>query len=128
MHEHALRAPLPHVGQARSVPRAVAGWQNGSGSFSSAAMLARVNWAATLPASQRFTLARGAAYSRKTPDNMLSFFMDRLSPAYLDKGPSNDLVTYLRANATWPATEALLNTKSAGLARRSVGSSEYQFV
>ena len=54
--------------------------------------------------------------------------MDRLSPAYLDAAPYNDLLTYLRATATWPASDALLNTKSAGLARLIVGSSEYQFV
>jgi hypothetical protein len=51
-----------------------------------------------------------------------------LSPAYLDPAPHDDLLTYLKANATWPATDALLNTKSAGLARLIVGSSEYQFV
>ena len=122
------RTPLTNMGQTLYEPPDVAGWETGPGWFSSRAMLSRMNFAATLAANQRFNLARDAAYSRKTPDNMLSFFMDRLSPAYLDKGPSNDLVTYLRANATWPATDALLNTKSAGLARLIVGSSEYQFV
>jgi hypothetical protein len=74
-------------------------------------------------------MARDAAVSsRRTPDDMLAFFMDRLSPAYLDEGPRSELLAYLRASAAWPASDALLNTKSAGLARLIVGSSEYQFV
>ena len=69
-----------------------------------------------------------AAYAKLTPDAVLAYFMGRLSPAYLDQAPHDDLLTYLRANATWPASDALLNTKSAGLTRLIVGSSEYQFV
>jgi uncharacterized protein (DUF1800 family) len=123
------RTPLTNMGQTLYEPPDVAGWELGPGWFSSGAMLSRMNFAATLAANQRFNLARDVAVSsRRTPDDMLSFFIDRLSPAYFDQGPYNDLLTYLRANATWPASDALLNTKSAGLARLVVGSSEYQFV
>ena len=123
------RTPLTNMGQTLFEPPDVAGWELGPGWFSSGAMLARMNFAATLASNQRFNLARDAgAYSRRAPDDMLAFFMDRLSPAYLDPGPYDELLTYLRANAAWPASDALLNTKSAGLARLIVGSSEYQFV
>jgi len=123
------RTPLTNMGQTLFEPPDVAGWELGPGWFSSGAMLARMNFAATLASNQRFNLARDVAvYSRRTPDDVLAFFTDRLSPAYLDPGPYNELLTYLRANATWPASDALLNTKSAGLARLIVGSSEYQFV
>ena len=122
------RTPLTNMGQTLFEPPDVNGWELGPGWFSSGAMLARMNFATTLAANQRFNLAREVAVARRTPDDMLAFFMDRLSPAYLDQGPYNDLLTYLRTNATWPATDAVLNTKSAGLARLIVGSSEYQFV
>jgi uncharacterized protein (DUF1800 family) len=125
----AARTPLANMGQTLFEPPDVAGWDLGPGWFSSGAMLSRMNFAATLAGNQRFNLARDvAAYSRRSPDDVLSWFMERLSPASLDAGPYDELLTYLRANATWPATDALLNTKSAGLARLIVGSSEYQFV
>jgi uncharacterized protein (DUF1800 family) len=125
----AARTPLTNMGQTLFEPPDVAGWELGPGWFSSGAMLSRMNFAATLAGNQRFNMARAAAVgSRRTPDDMLAFFMDRLSPAYLDEGPRSELLTYLRANAAWPASDALLNTKSAGLARLIVGSSEYQFV
>ena len=123
------RTPLTNMGQTLFEPPDVAGWELGPGWFSSGAMLSRMNFAATRAANQRFNLARDVgAVGRRAPEDALAFFLDRLSPAYLDQGPYNDLLTYLRANATWPATDALLNTKSAGLARLVVGSSEYQFV
>jgi uncharacterized protein (DUF1800 family) len=125
----AARTPLTNMGQTLFEPPDVAGWELGPGWFSSGAMLARMNFAASLAGNQRFNLARdAAANSRRSPDDVLAWFMDRLSPAYLDEGPRGELLTYLRANAAWPATDALLNTKSAGLARLIVGSSEYQFV
>jgi hypothetical protein len=123
------RTPLTNMGQTLFEPPDVSGWDLGPRWFSSGTMLARMNFAATLAANQRFNLARDvAAYAKRTPDDVLAYFLDRLSSAYLDQAPHDDLLTYLKANATWPATDALLNTKSAGLARLIVGSSEYQFV
>ena len=123
------RTPLTNMGQTLFEPPDVNGWELGPGWFSSGAMLARMNFATTLAANQRFNLARDVgAVARRSPEEALTFFIDRLSPAHLDRAPYDDLLTYLRANATWPATDALLNTKSAGLARLIVGSSEYQFV
>jgi len=124
-----LRTPLTNMGQTLYEPPNVAGWELGPGWFSSGAMLARMNFASTLAANQRFNLARDVAqYSRRTPDDVLAYFMDRLSPSYLDQGPRDDLLGYLRAGATWPVNDTVLGSKSAGLARLIVGSSEYQFV
>jgi uncharacterized protein (DUF1800 family) len=124
-----LRTPLANMGQTLYEPPDVAGWELGPGWFSSGAMLARMNFASTLAANQRFNLAREVApAARRTPEDLLAFFMNRLSPSYMDQGPRDDLVTYLRAGASWPASDNALNSKSAGLTRLIVGSSEYQFV
>ena len=123
------RTPLSNMGQTLYEPPDVSGWNLGTSWFSSGSMLSRMNFATTLAANQRFNLLRDvSASSRRTPEDVLAYFMDRLSPAPLDPGPSDELLSYLRAGATWPASDALLNTKSAGLARLIVGSSEYQFV
>ena len=122
------RTPLANMGQTLFEPPDVAGWALGPDWFSTGAMLARMNFAATLAANQRFNLATAADSFRRTPDDLMGFFMNRLSPAPYDNAPYAELMTYLRTGATWPATTAQLNTKVAGLAKLMVGSSEYQFV
>ena len=67
-----------------------AGW------FSTGAMLARMNFAATLAANQRFNVSRATTLYRATPEALLDFFLfDRLSPAPFDRQPYNDLLSYL---------------------------------
>ena len=122
------RTPLVNMGQTLFEPPDVAGWSLGPDWFSTGAMLARMNFAATLASNQRFNLATAAAASRRRPEDLLGFFMDRLSPAPYDNAPYTELMTYLRTGATWPVTDAQLNAKVAGLAKLMVGSSEYQFV
>jgi hypothetical protein len=87
-----------------------------------------MNFAATLAANQRFNLARDAGAYRNTPEGVLSFFLQRLSPAPYDSDPYGELLGYLQAGITWTGADAQLNTKSPGLVRLIVGSSEYQFV
>ena len=122
------RAQLVSMGQVLWEPPDVAGWSLGPDWFSTGAMLARMNFAATLSANQRFNLARDADIAKRSPEDFLEFFLNRLSPAPYDSAPFGELLTYLRSGATWPATTATLNAKSAGLAKLIVGSSEYQFV
>ena len=55
------RTPLTNMGQTLFEPPDVAGWELGPGWFSTGAMLARMNFAATLAANQQFNLARAAA-------------------------------------------------------------------
>jgi hypothetical protein len=71
---------------------------------------------------------RGPTGARTSPEDLISFFLDRLSPAAYDRDPYAALVDYLRTGASWPASDAQLQSKTSGLARLIVGSSEYQFV
>jgi uncharacterized protein (DUF1800 family) len=122
------RTPLTNMGQTLFEPPDVAGWELGPGWFSTGAMLARMNFASTLAANQKFNLARAAAPYRSTPENVLEFFLDRLSPSPFEHTPHAELVAYLRSGGAWTGSDAQLNTKAAGLAKLIVGSAEYQFV
>ena len=85
------RTPLTNMGQTLFEPPDVAGWELGRGWFSTGAMLARMNFAATLAANQKFNLARAAAPYRSTPENVLDFFLDRLSPSPFEHVPYTEL-------------------------------------
>lgn len=122
------RTPLTNMGQTLFEPPDVAGWALGEGWFSSGAMLARMNFAATLAANQRFNLARDAGSYRSAPERVLAYFFERLSPAPFDGEPYDELLGYLRAGPEWTGTDAQLNTKCPALARLIAGSSEYQLV
>ena len=66
--------PLANMGQILYEPPDVAGWDAGRRWFSTGAMLARMNFAASLASNQKFNLARAAKPVSSTPDAMLSFF------------------------------------------------------
>jgi uncharacterized protein (DUF1800 family) len=122
------RTPLTSMGQTLFEPPDVNGWDVGEGWFSTGATLARMNFASTLAFNQRFNLGRDAQAGRASAENLLSLFLDRLSPAPYDNAPYGSLLAYLRAGATWPPNDTVLTNKAAGLARLIVGSSEYQFM
>jgi uncharacterized protein (DUF1800 family) len=122
------RTPLTNMGQTLFEPPDVAGWTLGRGWFSTGAMLARINFAATLAANQRFNLARDVAGVRSSPESILDFFMNRFSAAPFDREPYDELANYLRAGVAWTGSDAQLNSKCPGLARLIMGSSEYQLV
>jgi uncharacterized protein (DUF1800 family) len=120
--------PLTQMGQTLFEPPDVNGWDLGQGWFTSGSTLARMNFAASLASNQRFNLGRAAAAARSTPEDMMSFFLDRLSPATYDGEPYNGLLDYLRSGGTWTGTDAQLVVKASGLTRLIVGSSEYQLM
>lgn len=122
------RTPLTNMGQTLFEPPDVAGWELGPGWFSTGAMLARMNFASTLAANQRFNLARAAAPYRTSPESLLDFFLDRLSPSPYEHVPYGELLGYLQAGGAWTGSDVQVNAKAAGLAKLIVGSSEYQFV
>jgi uncharacterized protein (DUF1800 family) len=122
------RTPLTNMGQTLLEPPDVAGWELGRGRFSTAAMLSRMNFAATLAANQKFNLARAAAAHRGSPEHLLGFFLERLSPSPFEQAPYRELMGYLNSGGAWTGSDAQLNTKAAGLAKLIVGSAEYQFV
>ena len=69
--------PLTNMGQLLFEPPDVAGWELGPGWFSSGAMLARMNFASTLGANQRFNLARDARRTARARRNaVLDFLLD----------------------------------------------------
>jgi len=116
------------MGQQLFEPPNVAGWPPGAAWFSTGTMLARTNFAATLAASQKEFLAASLASDGGTPQALLAAMLDRVTPAPLDLGPQQALMSYLGGAGTWIGSGEQLNTRSAGLVRLLVGSSEYQFV
>ncbi len=122
------RNALIPMGQVLFEPPDVAGWELGHGWFSTGAMLSRMNFAGTLAFNQRFNLARDAVVARQSPDALLEYMLDRLSPARYDSEPIEDLKQFLQTGGAWTGSDAQLQSKGNGLARLILGSSEYQFV
>jgi len=123
------RTPLTNMGQTLFEPPDVAGWALGADWFSTGTMLARMNFAATLAANQRFNLTRTAGAARVSPDQLIDYFLfERLSPAPFELGPYRELLAYANTANPWTGSDAQVNQKAAGLARLIVGSAEYQFV
>ena len=122
------RTPMVNMGQTLFEPTDVNGWDVGRGWFSTGAMLARMNFAATLASNQRFNLARDGGAFRSSPENLMSYFMGRFTPAPFDSNPYGELIAYLRSGGGWTGTDAQVNARAPGLARLIIGSSEYQLV
>jgi len=123
-----LRSPLANMGQHLFEPPNVGGWPLGAGWFSTGTMLARTNFAATLASSQKAFLGATLKAKSQTPEALLGAMLDRVTPAPLDAGPEQALMTYLFAAGAWNGSGEQLNTRASGLARLLVGSSEYQLV
>ena len=125
-----VRTPLTNMGQTLFEPPDVNGWELGRGWFATGAMLARMNFAASLAANQKFNLARAAAAVKASPDTLLDWFLlEKLTPAAFEFAPYTDLQNYVRAGVTqWTGSDAQVNAKVAGLVRLIVGASEYQFI
>lgn len=119
---------LVSMGQQLFEPPDVAGWELGPGWISSGAMLSRMNFAASLAASQRTALTAAALPFAKTPESFLSYFIERLAPAPLDAATYGDLLTYLRSSGAWTGSESQVRTKAAGLVHLILGAGEYVFV
>jgi uncharacterized protein (DUF1800 family) len=119
---------LANMGQQLFEPPDVAGWDLGQSWFSTGAMLARMNFAATLTKNQRVNISAAAQGKGPTPDALLSFYLDQLTPAPYDRSSYDDLLAYLRAGGNWTGSDTQLGTKAPGLLHLIVGSSEYQFV
>src|SRR5437867_3933785 len=115
-------APLSNMGQILYEPPDVSGWDAGATWFATGAMLARMNFAASLAANQKFNLAVAARASSKTPEALLSFFRDELVSAPMDSSASAEFLNYLRATSAWTGSDAQVQAKSAGLVHLIAGS------
>lgn len=122
--------PLSNMGQQLFEPPDVAGWERGTAWFSTAAMLARMNFASNLISRQRNEIAGAANGNGSTPEALLSYYLDRLTAAPLEPGAYSALLDYLRSGggAVWTGNATQLRVKAPGLLHLLVGSSEYQLV
>jgi uncharacterized protein (DUF1800 family) len=122
--------PLSNMGQILYEPPDVAGWDAGPSWFSTGAMLARMNFGASLAGNQRFNLATAVnnAGAGRTAESLLSYVMDALVTAPLDSNVIAELSAYLRATGAWTGTDAQLQAKTPGLVHLLAGAPEYQLV
>lgn len=123
----AAMTPLVNMGQQLYEPPDVNGWALGPEWFSTASMLSRMNFAATLMANQRFNLQQAMRDGRNSPEAMLDLALKRFSPMALPDPTRTALLDYLRQGASYPLSDAQLTSKASGLSRLLVGSGEYQF-
>jgi uncharacterized protein (DUF1800 family) len=119
---------MVNMGQVLYEPPDVAGWEQGAGWISTGGVLARMNFAAQLTRSQAAGLVDAVKPYAKTPDAVLSYFIDRLAPAPYDSGAYDELRSYLTASGAWTGSDAQLRTKVPGLVHLIVGCGEYVFV
>jgi uncharacterized protein (DUF1800 family) len=124
----AAMTPLVNMGQQLYEPPDVNGWVQGPEWFSTASMLARMNFAATLMGNQKFNIGRELQPYRETPERVVAYMLNRYNYAPMTTDVYNALLEYARGGGAWTGNDTQLNNKGAGLARLIVASSEFQFV
>jgi uncharacterized protein (DUF1800 family) len=122
------RTPLANMGMLLFEPPNVGGWPVGAGWFSTATMLARSNFAASLVAGQKQELAASLASDGQTQSGLITAMRNRITTAPLDANPQQALASYLLAGGAWTGSAEQVATRGAGLARLLVGSAEYQLI
>jgi uncharacterized protein (DUF1800 family) len=120
--------PLVNMGQQLFEPPDVNGWELGPGWFSSGGMLARMNFAAVLATNQRFNLRDQVRGQVDSPESLLSFMLDRLTPPEFAQDAYAALADYARSGGAWTGSDTQLAAKSSGLAHLITGSGDYQLV
>src|SRR5438445_8427841 len=120
-------SPLVSMGQELLEPPNVAGWVLGQSWFSTGAMLARMNFASTLAANQKFRLAAAATAAKSSPQALVNYLLDQMT-LDVDDAMYAALVSYAGTGGASTGSDAQLQTKSSGLAHLILGSPEYQFV
>jgi uncharacterized protein (DUF1800 family) len=120
--------PLSNMGQQLFEPPDVGGWSLVASWFSTAAMLARMNFASNLIGRQRTEIGRAASGQGPTPQALLSFYLDQLTPAPFEPVSYEALLAYLQDGAAWTGADAQLRVKAPGLIHVIVGSPEYQLI
>ena len=91
-------------------------------------MLARMNFAAVLATNQRFNLRDQSRGQVDSPESLLSYMLDRMTPPEFASDAYNALLDYIRAGGAWTGSDAQLAAKSSGLAHLIAGSGDYQLV
>ena len=124
----AAMTPLVNMGQQLYEPPDVNGWALGPEWFSTASMLSRMNFAATLMANQKFNLRararrRIAVARARAGLHARTLHLRADLRGRLQRACSNTCAQ----GGAWTGNDTQLNNKGAGLARLIVASSEYQF-
>jgi uncharacterized protein (DUF1800 family) len=122
------QTPLVNMGQQLYEPPDVNGWALGPSWFSTAGMLARMNFASTLATNQRFELRAAAQSSKNTPESLVDFALGRLSVPPIDSAVRSALVDYVRTGGAWTGSDAQVLNKAGGLFHLIAGSGQYQLV
>jgi uncharacterized protein (DUF1800 family) len=122
------QTPLVNMGQQLYEPPDVNGWALGPSWFSTAGMLARMNFASTLATNQRFELRTAAQSSKSSPESLVDFALGRLSVPPLDSSVRTALVDYVRTGGAWTGSDTQVLNKAGGLFHLIAGSGQYQLV
>jgi uncharacterized protein (DUF1800 family) len=117
--------PLANMGQTLYEPPDVAGWDAGQTWYTSGAMLARMNFASTLAANQKFNLASASKAQGGSPQALLAYFTGRISTAPADGVVRSEWMNYLTATGAWTGSDAQLQLKAPGLVHLMAGAPEY---
>jgi hypothetical protein len=91
-------------------------------------MLARMNFAAQLATNQKFNLRDTARAHAESPQALVDYILDRLTPPAYDGSSHGALMDYVHAGGTWTGSDTQLATKAAGLVHLVIGSGAYQLV
>ena len=119
--------PLTNMGQQLYEPPDVNGWELGPGWISTSSMLARMNFASTLAANQRFNLARDAQPYRQTPERVLEYMLARFRTMGFTRRRRRRRCRNTCDRRRGPAPTRSCSRRVPGLTRLIVGSGEYQF-
>lgn len=119
--------PLINMGQELLEPPNVAGWVLGRSWFSTGAMLARMNFASTLAANQKFNLATASAGAKSGSRSLVDYLLTRLT-VDVENDVYADLLAYAAAGVSWTGSDTQLQSKASGIVHLILGSAEYQFV
>jgi uncharacterized protein (DUF1800 family) len=121
--------PLTNMGQTLYEPPDVSGWDLGTSWFSTAGMLARMNFASQVAANQKFNLRDAARPFKASPDGVLkSMALSMLSMPVPDADTIATLTSYMAAGGAWTGSDAQLANKTSGVIHLLAGSGDYQFV
>ena len=120
-------SPMVNMGQQLLDPPDVAGWTLGQGWFSTSAMLARMNFAATLTENQKFNLARAVVAWRGSATDLLGIVVSYFAPT-IDSAIYGDLTGYMNSGSAWTGSDSQLQTRVPGLVHLLLGTADYQFV
>jgi uncharacterized protein (DUF1800 family) len=120
--------PMVNMGQQLFEPPDVNGWELGPGWFSTARMLARMNFAAALATNQKFALRDLARPYKLTPDTLVNYVVDALNVPQPSGDVYSALASYVRAGGTWAGSDTQLLNKAGGLFHLVAGSGDYQFL